>query len=35
MKLGQLIKYNKRDIFLKNYAKNEAGETSSKPLFIL
>ena len=26
MKLGQLIEYNKRIIFLKNYAKNEAGK---------
>ena len=25
MKLGQLIKYNKRNIFLKNYAENQAG----------
>ena len=25
MKLGQLIEYNKRNIFLKNYADNEAG----------
>ena len=25
MKLGQLIEYNKRNIFLKNYAENEAG----------
>ena len=33
-KLGQLIEYNKRNTFLKNYAANEAGETSSKPLFI-
>ena len=24
MKFGQLIEYNKRDIFFKNYAKNEA-----------
>ena len=33
MKLGQLIEYNKRNIFFKNYVGNEAGETSSKPLF--
>ena len=33
MKLGQLIEYNKINIFLKNYAENEAGETSSKALF--
>ena len=26
MKLGQLIEYNKRIIFFKNYAKNEAGK---------
>ena len=25
MKLGQLIEYNKRNIFLQNYAENEAG----------
>ena len=25
MKLGQLIKHNKGNIFLKNYAQNEAG----------
>ena len=25
MKLGQLIEYNKRNIFFKNYAENEAG----------
>ena len=24
MKFGQLIKYNKRNIFLQNYAENEA-----------
>ena len=24
MKLGQLIEYNKRNVFSKNYAKNEA-----------
>ena len=34
MKLGKLIEDNKRNIFFKNYAGNEAGETSSKPLFI-
>ena len=34
MKLRQLIEYNKRSIYFKNYAENEAGETSSKPLFI-
>ena len=33
MKLGQIIDYNKINIFLKNYAENEAGETSSRPLF--
>ena len=26
MKLGQLIEYNKRNIFLKNYAENEVGK---------
>ena len=25
MKLGQLIEYNKRNIFLQNHAENEAG----------
>ena len=25
MKLGQLIEYNKRNNFLKNYAENETG----------
>ena len=25
MKLGQLLEYNKRKIFFKNYAENEAG----------
>ena len=25
MKLGQLIEYNKRNIFLKKYVENEAG----------
>ena len=25
MKLGQLIDYNKRNVFFKNYARNEAG----------
>ena len=25
MKFGQLIEYNKRNIFLKNYVENEAG----------
>ena len=26
MKLGQLMEYNMRNIFCKNYAENEAGE---------
>ena len=34
MKFGQLKEYNKRNIFFKDYAGNEAGETSSRPLFI-
>ena len=34
MKLGQLIEYNKRNILFKNYTENEAGVTSSEPLFI-
>ena len=25
MKLGQLIEYNKRDIFIQKFAENEAG----------
>ena len=25
MKLGEIIEYNKRNIFFKNYAENEAG----------
>ena len=32
MKFGQLIEYNKKKIFFKNYAENEAGETSSRPI---
>ena len=35
MEHGQLIEYNKINIFLKNYAENEAGETSSRPFFSL
>ena len=34
MKPGQLIEYNKRNISFKNHAEYEAGETSSRPLFI-
>ena len=29
MKFGQLIEYNKRNIFLKNYVENEAGRLVS------
>ena len=29
MKLGQLIEYSKRKIFIKNYAENEAGRLVS------
>ena len=29
MKFGQLIEYNKRNIFFKNYAENEAGRLDS------
>ena len=32
MKLRQLIECNKKNILFQNYAKTEAGETSSKPL---
>ena len=35
MKLGQLIEYNKRKIFLKKLCKNWGRGTSSRPLFIL
>ena len=28
MKFGQLIQYNKRNIFFKNYAENETGKLS-------
>ena len=34
MKLGQLIKYNKRNIFLQNLCRKWGRETSSWPLFI-
>ena len=34
MKLGQLIQYDKRNNFFENYTENEAGETSSRSLFI-
>ena len=34
MKFGQLIEYNKRNIFLQKFAENEGRETSSRPLFI-
>ena len=34
MKFGQLIEYNKRNIFLENYAENEAGRlVPDLPLF--
>ena len=29
MKLGQLIEYNKRNIFFENYAENEVGRLAS------
>ena len=32
MKLGQLIEYNKRKVFLQKYAENEVGKTSSRLL---
>ena len=31
MKLGQLIEYNKRNIFFENYAEKLGKETSSGP----
>ena len=34
MKFGQSIEYNKRNIFLQKLCRNEAGKTSSRPLFI-
>ena len=30
MRLGQLIEYNKRNIFLENYGENEAGRLVSE-----
>ena len=33
MKFGQLIKYNVRNTFLQNYAKNEVGRLASDLLF--
>ena len=34
MKFGQLIEYNKRNIFLKKSCRKEGNETSSKSLFV-
>ena len=34
MKLGQLIDYNKRNVFLQNVCRKWERETSSRPLFI-
>ena len=34
MKFGQLIKYNKRNIFLQKLYRKWGRETSSRPLFI-
>ena len=34
MKLGQLIKYNKRNIFLQKSCRKWGRETSSRPLFV-
>ena len=33
MKLGQLIDYNKRNVFLQNVCRKWDRETSSRPLF--
>ena len=33
LKCGQVKEYNKKNIFLDNHAKNEAGKTSARPLF--
>ena len=33
MKLSQLIEYTREIVFLKNYAENEEGKTSSTSLF--
>ena len=33
MKLGQLIEYNKKNVFVKNHAENEAGRLT--PSFFL
>ena len=34
MKFGQLIEYNKRNIFLQKLCGKRGGDTSSRPLFI-
>ena len=34
MKLGQLIEYNKRNIFLQKLCEKWGRETSSRPLFV-
>ena len=34
MKFGQLIKYNKRNIFLQKSCRKWGRETSSRPLFV-
>ena len=34
IKFGQLIEYNKRNIFLQIFCKKWSKETSSRPLFI-
>ena len=33
MKFGQLIEYNKRNIFLQNYTENEPGRLVPNPFF--
>ena len=35
MKFGQLVGYNKKNIFLKNYAEEEAGRLVPNPFLFL
>ena len=34
LKFGQVIEYNKRNIFLEKSCRNRGKETSSRPLFV-
>ena len=34
MKLGELVEYNKTNIFLENYAENKAGRLTRPGLFL-